>query len=135
MKLLIDANILLDVLQRRAPHYEASALVWKLCETEQAKGFVSALSIANLVYVMRRELNPEQVEGVLGKLALIFHFVDLTAADLERAAQARWNDFEDALQTVVAECIRADFIITRDARDFRQSRIPALSPSEYLQRL
>lgn len=135
MKLLIDANILLDVLQRRAPHYEASALVWKLCETGQVEGCVSALSIANLIYVMRRELDPERVEAVLERLALIFRVVDLTASDIERAARCRWSDFEDALQSVVAERVRADFIITRNVRDFKQSRIPAFSPSEYLQRM
>lgn len=38
MKLLIDANILLDVLQMRQPHYHDSSIIWKLCETEQVKG-------------------------------------------------------------------------------------------------
>ena len=61
MKLLIDANILLDVLQKREPHYKDSALIWKLCETEQAKGYVSALTFADLVYIMRKELDPEAV--------------------------------------------------------------------------
>ena len=54
MRLLIDANIILDVLEKREPHYEQSALVWKLCETEQDEGFVSSLTFANLVYVMRQ---------------------------------------------------------------------------------
>ena len=65
MRLLIDGNILLDVLQKREPHFEASAMIWKLCETEQAEGFVSALTFANIVYVMRKELTPETIEEVL----------------------------------------------------------------------
>ena len=48
MRLLIDGNVLLDVLQRREPFYRDSATVWKLCETEQAEGFVSALTFADL---------------------------------------------------------------------------------------
>ena len=54
MKLLIDANILLDVLQNRENFVRASSMVWKLCETEQAKGYISALTFANLVYIMRK---------------------------------------------------------------------------------
>ena len=135
MRLLIDANILLDVLQRRDPHYRNSALIWKLCETEQAEGWVSALSLANLVYVMRRELTPEQIDSVLGRLALIFHVADLSAADLARAAACRWSDFEDAIQSVTAERLRADAIITRNVRDFRQSKVIALTPGEWLGRL
>ena len=56
MRLLIDGNIILDVLANRKPHVADSSKIWKLCETEQAEGFVSALTFSNLVYVMRKEL-------------------------------------------------------------------------------
>ena len=72
MKLLIDANILLDVLQNRAGFVEDSSLVWKLCETGQAEGIVSALTFANLVYVMRKELAPEEIEEVCKQLIIDF---------------------------------------------------------------
>lgn len=135
MKLLIDANILLDVLQKREPHYRDSALIWKLCETEQAEGCVSALSIANLVYIMRKELSPETIEEVLGKLSLIFSIVELTPADIAKAAEMKWTDFEDALQAATAERIHAEAIITRNIRDFRKSRVIAFTPAEYLARI
>lgn len=135
MKLLIDANILLDVLQKREPHYRDSALIWKLCETEQAEGCVSALSIANLVYIMRKDLSPETIEEVLGKLSLIFSIVELTPADIAKAAEMKWTDFEDALQAGTAERIHAEAIITRNIRDFRKSRVIAFTPAEYLARI
>lgn len=135
MKLLVDGNILLDVLQNREPHVTASALVWKLCETGQAKGFVSALTFANLVYVLRRELDPKKTEEVLKKLSLIFSFAELSGADLLKAAGLHWNDYEDALQAVTAERLRADFIITRNVKDFKQSNVLALTPAELLARL
>ena len=68
MKALIDGNIILDVLQKRDPHFDASSKIWKLCETEQIEGFVSALTFANLVYVMRKELTSERINEVLKKL-------------------------------------------------------------------
>lgn len=135
MKLLIDANILLDVLRKREPHCRDSALVWKLCETGRADGWISALTIANLIYVMRRELTPDRIEDVLRRLSLIFHIADLTAADISRAASCRWSDFEDALQCAAAERIHADAIVTRNVRDYRASRIAAFTPSELLARV
>ena len=135
MKLLIDANILLDVLQKREPHYRDSVLIWKLCEAEQVEGYVSALSFADLVYVMRKELNAEMVLDVQKKMDLIFRFADLTAADITRAVEMQWDDFEDAVQAATAERIHADHIITRNVRDFRQSRIVAFTPAEYLARI
>jgi predicted nucleic acid-binding protein len=135
MKLLIDANILLDVLQAREPHVKDSALIWKLCETGEAYGYVSALTFANLVYVMRKELDPKGVQEVLSKLQLIFHIAALTEADLKQASEMEWKDFEDAIQCATAERIGADFIITRNVRDFLQSRkVLAFTPSEFLER-
>lgn len=131
MRLLIDANILLDVLQKREPHYKDSALIWKLCETEQAEGYISALSIANLMYIMRKELDPERIGEVVCKLSLIFRIADLTAPDIEKAVEMKWSDFEDALQSVTAERIHADCIITRNVRDFMKSKIIAFTPAEY----
>ena len=53
---------------------------------------------------------------------------------LEKAADYRWPDFEDAVQSATAERLRADCIITRNVRDFSGSRIAAFTPSEYLAR-
>ena len=44
MVLLIDANILLDVLMNRQEFVTDSSMIWKLCETEQAKGYISVLT-------------------------------------------------------------------------------------------
>ena len=135
MRLLIDANIILDVLQKREPHYEDSSKVWKLCETDLGEGFVSALSFANLMYVMRRELSPDKIEEIMTSLSLIFEFEDMRAKDVKNAVGMKWEDFEDAVQAATAVRINADYIITRNVKDYRQSKIPALTPTEFLERL
>lgn len=132
MRLLIDANVLLDVLQKRERYYRDSALIWKLCETEQAEGFVSSLTLANLFYVMRKELDAEKIEEIFQKLRLIFQFADLCVSDITRAVEMKWDDLEDAIQGVTAERIHADYIVTRNVRDFKKSRITAFTPTEYL---
>ena len=135
MKLLIDANILLDVLQNRENFVRTSSMVWKLCETEQAKGYISALTFANLVYIMRKEMDAQRIEEVLHMLSLIFEFAELNDSDLFRAAALQWSDFEDAVQSVTAERIHADYIITRNVRDFSRSKVIAFTPDELLARL
>lgn len=135
MKLLIDANILLDVLQDRKPHVRASSVIWKLCETEKVKGYVSALTFANLVYIMRKELDPKKIGETLQELSLIFEFTDFNVSDLSRAAKLDWDDFEDAVQSVSAERVHADYIITRNVRDFAKSKVTAFTPSEFIARI
>lgn len=135
MVLLIDANIILDVLMNRQDFVKDSAMIWKLCETENVKGYISALTFANLVYIMRKQLDPEKIEEVYRKLHLIFEFTDYSVTDLTRAAELRWPDFEDAVQSVTAERIHADYIITRNIRDFSKSKVMAFTPSELLARI
>ena len=135
MVLLIDANIILDVLLNRQEFVKDFSMVWKLCETGKAKGYVSALTFANLVYIMRKQLDPEEIENVFRKLSLIFDFTDLSVSDLTRAAKLHWKDFEDAVQSVTAERVHADYIITRNVRDFSGSRVIAFTPAELLVRI
>lgn len=72
MVLLIDTNIILDVLLSRSDFVKESSIIWKLCETEQAKGYISTLTYANMMYIMRKQMTPEQIEDVFRKLKLIF---------------------------------------------------------------
>ncbi len=132
MKLLIDANVLLDVLAKREPHYEDSSKVWKLCEAGRAEGCISALTFANIVYVLRRQLSAERVDDVARMLGLIFTWVDLTGSDVEEAAALRWPDYEDALQALAARRISADYIVTRNVKDFSESPIQAVTPRQFL---
>ena len=133
MRILIDANILLDVLQKREPHDICSSAVWKLCETCLIEGCFSTLTFANLTYVMRKELSPEQIKNVLSSLQLIFRITDLSANDLAKAAELCWTDYEDAIQSVIAKRLDAAYIVTRNEKDFAGSEIPAITPEAFIQ--
>lgn len=135
MKLLIDANIILDVLQKREPHSKYSAIIWKLCETRKVTGYVSVLTFMNMVYILRKELTPDKIEETYKALSLIFTFEDLTEDDVKNALTMKVNDFEDCVQMQTAERVEADFIITRNVKDFMKSTIPAYTPLEFMQRV
>lgn len=135
MKVLLDTNIILDVLADRAPFAEDAATIFKLCETKQLTGVIYALSIPNIVYVMRKELERSQIESVLQKLAALFEIDDMKADDLRKAAALDIPDYEDALQSVCARRIHANYIVTRNIRDFMNSEVMAVKPSELIERL
>lgn len=131
MVLLIDANIILDVLMNRKAFVKESSLIWKMCETEQVKGYISTLTFANIVYIMRKELSPDIIEEVFRKMGLIFEFVGLGSSTIKKATEMRWDDFEDAIQSATAEDIKADFIITRNVQDYMKSKVKAVTPAEF----
>lgn len=135
MVLLIDTNVVLDVLQDREEFSEASSLIFKLCETNMAKGYISTLSYANMIYVMRKEMNPEQICDTFKMLNLIFDFADFNSTILEKAVSMQWEDFEDAIQCAIAESIHADYIVTRNVKDFAKSKVISFTPKELLARI
>ena len=135
MRALIDTNIILDVLCQRERFFENSSMVFKLCEMKKLDGVISALSIPNMIYIMRKELDHDAIKIVLQKLSLIFKIEDLKAADLLKAAVMDFKDYEDALQSVCAERTNADFIISRNVKDFQNSSVKAVTPEEFLNML
>lgn len=135
MKVLIDTNVILDVLCKRQELYEDSAKVFKLCEIKKITGVISALSVPNIVYIMRKELDGEKIKDILEKLSLIFTIADLKNDDLQKAAKLRFKDYEDALQSVSASRMKADYIVTRNIKDFAGSKVLAVRPSELLEML
>ncbi len=132
MRLLIDTNILLDTLQDRRPFADDADRIWDICQSGKATGYISTLSYADIAYVMRRNLKPDDQVYLLERMQSVFRFADLTAEDLTRAASFRWKDFEDAVQAATAERLRCDAIVTRNARDYAGSRIPAMTPEDFL---
>ena len=135
MKMLIDTNVVLDVLCGRQEFLEDSEKVFKLCEVKKLSGYISALSIPNIIYIMRKELEPGKTKEILDKLMLIFSVADLKADDLKKAADLNFKDYEDAVQSACASRIHADYIITRNIRDFTGGKVTAIKPSELLERL
>lgn len=135
MKVLIDTNVILDVLCNRSEFVEDSSRVWKYCEVNQIEGYISALSVPNIVYILRKELTPQKTQQLIQQILMIFEVIDLKSFDLKNAAEMLSSDFEDAVQMCCANRIKADYIVTRNIRNFKESKVPALKPSEFLERM
>lgn len=130
MKILIDTNVILDVLCNRAEFVEDSLRVFKYCEVKRITGCISALSIPNIVYIMRKELNSEKTKEILTTLTSLFDVVDLRETDILKAVELDFCDYEDALQSVCASRAGVDYIVTRKIKDFKNSKVIAIRPSE-----
>lgn len=93
------------------------------------------MTIPNIVYIMRKELDAQKTRDVIEKLQLVFTIADLKSDDIKKALSMNFKDFEDALQSACASRIKADYIITRNIRDFINSKVTAIKPTELLERI
>ena len=128
MKWLIDINIVLDVLLRRAPHFKASQLVWAAVETGEAQGFLSAHAVTTIHYLVRQQLDARKTMQVVSALLRVFDVATVDAKVIDDALKLALHDFEDAVTAAAARSAGCDFIVTRDPRGFRGSPVPSITP-------
>ena len=77
----------------------------------------------------------DKTREILDSLMLIFSVADLKADDLKTAADMRFKDYEDAIQSACATRIKANYIVTRNMKDFSESKVTAIKPAELLDRI
>ena len=90
--------------------------------------YTSALSIANLSYVLLRKRKPEEAKQILRKLKLLVGILSLDGKIINLALNDNeFNDFEDGLQYYSALENNIEIIVTRNLKDFKNSRIPVMT--------
>lgn len=130
MKIMCDTNVILDVLLEREPFVEDSYKLLKLCEEHKIDGFVSASSITDIFYLVRKYTHSTELAyKAVGKLLEIVKVCSVTNNDILIAFQKKAKDFEDCLVATCAKSIHCDYIVTRNKKDFG---FPVLTPAEIL---
>jgi predicted nucleic acid-binding protein len=131
MRLLLDTNIIVDVLSKR-DGYRDSLKILKCCEVKRAEGYVSAITVTDVMYILRKNTEIENVREALLALISIADVADVARADIKGAFSCGMKDFEDAVQAMCAGRIGADLIVTRNVKDFVRSPVQAVTPSDAL---
>jgi predicted nucleic acid-binding protein len=132
-KLFIDTNVMMDLLGERVPHYESIAKVATLADKGKIKMVVGAFSYPTLYYLLSKFESSEKVKEKLRKFKIISEVSDLDKITIEKGLASNFKDFEDALQYHCALKAECDILLTRNAKDFKESTIPVMSAEEFLQ--
>lgn len=135
MDLMIDNNIVLDHIDRREPFYRMSRKVCLLGVTEEANTYVSVNMLTDIYYLLRKDYGSLGAQDMIENNLSFLKLVGITPEDAQAALSARWGDFEDCLVARCAEKIKADFIVTRNVKDFKASPVEAVTPEELFARL
>ena len=132
MKILIDCDVLLDVMAGREKFLADTARVLDVCETGQIQGAIAWHTLANAYFLA------DDVKKSLKFFEDLLAFVEVVGGDTEAARAAirsGFPDFADALQSACAGKLGADYIVTRNVKDYKLSRTKAVSPSEFMAKL
>ncbi|WP_139652019.1 type II toxin-antitoxin system VapC family toxin [Raoultibacter phocaeensis] len=135
MELVLDTNIVLDHIDRREPFYELSRKVCLLGIVEAANTYISVNMLTDLYYLLCKDFGSQGAQDMIENNLSFLRLVGITPEDARKALAARWGDFEDCLVARCAEKIGADYIVTRNAKDFTASSVEAVTPEELFARL
>ena len=136
MVVLIDTNIALDFLTVRQPFYYSAKAVLQACADDKVQGYIAFHSLPNIFYILRKNYSEKDRRSMLERLCLV---LQVTGASHDKVCEAiswdEFSDFEDCLQAECAKEISADYIVTRNADDFKYSHVKAITPEELLERI
>lgn len=134
MIVLVDTNVIVDVLLKREAFMKEAQIIITKCADREITGYLAAHSIPNLFYILRKAYSKEERRVFIKNLCDIFHISDLNAEKIISAVQNdKFADFEDCLQEECAVEVMADYIITRNTDDYKNSRIKAVEPKEFIE--
>ncbi len=135
MIVLVDTDVLIDVALDRAPFASDAAALLDALEGGASKGFIAWHSISNFYHLVSAK---QERAATLRFVEELTQFLDVAPTSREYLRQALalpLSDFEDAMQVAAASACAADFIATRNVKDFKKSPIPAITPKQALSRL
>jgi predicted nucleic acid-binding protein len=133
MKLYFDTNIIVDILKHREPFFENSNKIFMLTAEEKIDGIVGTSAVTDIYYLIRKQYaDTETAVKFIFDILEIIKPVDTLIDDIFSAAELGFADFEDAVIAAIACREKADYIITRNTKDYSKSPIPAITPDEFL---
>lgn len=90
--------------------------------------------MAPLAYLIERQVSANSGRDFIRSILDWADVAKTGKPDALAALDLPMRDFEDALQVAAAMACGAQFIITRNERDFKTSPVPALHPEDFLRR-
>ena len=133
MKLFLDNNVVLDIFLRREPFFHDSYEAVRRAIENEDECFISATAATDIFYILRKSLqSSEKAKEYINALMRLALFSDVTCNDISDALSADMPDFEDAVLDAVAKRNNADYIITRNTKDFVGSNVCAITPTDFL---
>lgn len=134
LKILIDTNIILDWLLHREPFHSNAEYIVEKCMSGGVDGYLTAHMMSDLFYILRKKLIAEKRKELLIFLCDTMEIISEDKETIRRALRnEQWMDLEDGLQMQCADKEEMDYIVTRNIRDFKMSKVLAIEPQQFIE--
>ena len=132
MRIFVDTDIIYDLLAKREPFYQAAARLFTLGDEGKIQIFISSLSLANLHYLLSREMSSFEAKQILRKFMVLVQIAPLNEKIIDLALNSEFNDFEDAIQYYSALQNEIEILLTRNIKDYKKAQIAILTAKDFI---
>jgi len=132
-KIFIDSDVVIDFFTDRTPFANPASEIFELNEQGKIQLYLSAASINNIYYIVRRFLGHKNTLKVIEDLTEMTEIVGTSKQEILQALKNDFKDFEDSIQYSCALTIKdVEAILTRNVKDYSNSKIAVFTPENYL---
>lgn len=132
-KLFVDSDVVIDFFTDREPHVNPASELFELNEQGLVKLYISAVSINNIYYIVRKFLGQKKTLEVIELLTEMTEIIGITKNEIIQALKNDFSDYEDSVQYSSALTINGlDAIITQNIKDYKNTSIAVMTPLNFL---
>jgi predicted nucleic acid-binding protein len=136
MKIFLDANILVSVLNNEYPSYTYTSRILSLADSGKFVLYTSPICLAIAFYFAEKKTSAAVAKKNIGKLTERLSITTVTKNEVHATLKnKRIDDFEDGLQYYSAELDNCDLIITDNVNDFHFSKKPVYDPEMFFKNI
>ncbi|MBE9176714.1 PIN domain-containing protein [Synechocystis salina LEGE 06155] len=131
-KIVIDSDVIIDVLSQRQPFFADSAQAINKVIQSGLQMYIAAHTVTNIYYILSKQNPRSQVEQQMTTILDLFSIASITDSIIRNAFYCPMKDFEDAVVSEAAKSLAAQFILTRNTKDYQNAAVPVLNPQTFL---
>ncbi len=132
MRIFLDANIIISVLNKEYPVFTFSSRILSLADSKHHKIYTSPVCLAIAFYFAEKKFKPKVAKE---KIELLSKHIYITSVDGETVLKALQDikvmDFEDGLEYYSAITSKCKCIVTEDVKDFHFAGIEVLDSESF----
>ncbi|MES2851083.1 MAG: PIN domain-containing protein [Bacteroidota bacterium] len=136
MKIFIDANIIVSVLNNEYPSFTYTSRIVSLADNKRFTVFTSPICLAIAFYFAEKKSGTAMAKK---KIQLLSEKLSITSVGKSEVAAAlqnkKVNDFEDGLEFYAANSYNCEAIITEDINGFYFSSIPVYNSKSFFEKV
>jgi len=132
-KVFVDSDVIIDFFTDREPFANPASKIFELNELGIIRIYISAVSLNNIYYIVRKFIGHKKTIKVIEELIEITEIIGTTKKEIVQALKNDFKDYEDSVQYSSALNIKGvEAIITRNTKDFTKAKIAIFTAENYI---